>query len=763
MAKFRSIRNSFLGGEVSPTAFGRTDLPQYGHACEKLQNMIPLLSGGAYRRPGSFWEIGAAASGEYAPGLIPFVVSKDEAYAVWIGHGSPNTPFISVLRPTSNIAKSTGTVVTNGSSHPWLPATANNGNGSYDEWQQVQYAQSVDTMVLVHPNRQPQVLLRRAIDDFLLISFYNYAAAFSSSAGSCIPFLKQNITAATIAYNGAGGLTPGSAGTLVASVDTFFPGHVGAYYKVNHAGTYGVMLVTGYTDSKHVSVIVLETVGSTAATALWWESAWSDYRGWPRSVCFFQDRLGFGGNANNRDSIWFSQTSNYFQMSIPDIQDPNVSGDPTGSQPFTAALNSQQLNEIQWLSPGPTLFVGTLGDEWLIDRQTDTAGFGADNASALRQTSYGSTYLPAVRFGNEVLFPLASGFEVRSLVFNQLQNAYIAEPVQLYYDEYPQHDLSANINRQYRSIAWDETRKTLWCVDTRGNLFGMTRDRNLQINAWHSHRMGGYDNTHFNTPTGTGGDASIDPAYFNCAGSVISAMVLPNPIIGMNDIWLVAQRYINGAFSYNIERIIGGIMPFESAFSALNLNISGNYEVDACAYGKNLYPDPESDVFQGTLTHLEGQTVVGVAQSANGLFKVTATGVVSSGAVTLAIEPPDYEEMDYYVSFGLPYRSIVKPLRIDTGSVIGTAQGANKRVHEAFVRFYRTISANVGRDDIHFETIIFRDSTQPMKFSPELYTGDKRVKLASDLDRDGYIYIFHDSPFPFAVMAVILEGMSYDG
>jgi hypothetical protein len=56
VAKFRFQKSSLLAGEISPTAFGRTDLPQYQAACKTLRNMIPRLSGGAYRRPGTFFE-----------------------------------------------------------------------------------------------------------------------------------------------------------------------------------------------------------------------------------------------------------------------------------------------------------------------------------------------------------------------------------------------------------------------------------------------------------------------------------------------------------------------------------------------------------------------------------------------------------------------------------------------------------------------------------------------------------------------------------
>ena len=49
-----SITN-FSAGEFSPTLFGRTDLSKYYSACEKLENMITLPHGPAFRRPGTYF------------------------------------------------------------------------------------------------------------------------------------------------------------------------------------------------------------------------------------------------------------------------------------------------------------------------------------------------------------------------------------------------------------------------------------------------------------------------------------------------------------------------------------------------------------------------------------------------------------------------------------------------------------------------------------------------------------------------------------
>lgn len=57
----------------------------------------------------------------------------------------------------------------------------------------------------------------------------------------------------------------------------------------------GIVRVIGYGSTKVVAVQVVTRLESTNATIRWAEGSWSDYRGWPASVCFFQGRCCFAG------------------------------------------------------------------------------------------------------------------------------------------------------------------------------------------------------------------------------------------------------------------------------------------------------------------------------------------------------------------------------------------------------------------------------------------------------------------------------------
>src|SRR5690606_19086926 len=110
------------------------------------------------------------------------------------------------------------------------------------------------------------------------------------------------------------------------------------------------------------------TLAGTGAESDWAEAAWSDYRGWPRSIIYFQQRLIFGGNSHEKEKIWGTAVGNIRLLQQDD--EPDVYNVDTkiyaqyNSGPFGFTLSySQQINQIQWLSVFKNLVMGTLGDE----------------------------------------------------------------------------------------------------------------------------------------------------------------------------------------------------------------------------------------------------------------------------------------------------------------------------------------------------------------------------------------------------------------
>lgn len=786
MAKFRSIKNSFSAGEISSSASARTDLPQYAHSCKLMKNFIPMLSGGAYRRPGTLFEARINGRTDYAPRLIPFTVSKTENYMLAFGAIAGGATYVNSYRTTSNVAQSTQAVVTG--THPYGYSVFLSGILE-DEITYVKYAQSVDVMHLVHPSYKPQKVTRTATDTFTIADFDS--GLTGTSFRDAYPYRPLNTTATTLTPSLT---TVGTGRTITASAALFTDNSwIGKVFKVldTDGATVGCFKITAWTSTTVVTVQIFVALGSTDARTTWWEASWSNQRGWPRTVGYYQQRRFFAGNNSEPDSIWFSQTNNYDKMSDTFILDitktppvpltgaGSVIADgrsyPVGSNPFQIQLSSQQLNTINWANPGKALLLGTSGDEFSIDIGPANSGFSCQNYVATPMSHYGSAYLDSVRVGSEVFMALQSQDEVRSYVYNYVDSSYSADPIQLLHDNHPAEDRSIYFggSRRYKTFSWDQSRSTLWCVDTRGNLFGATRDRKMNATMWHSHELGGFDANKFGVTVTFGTGTYQDSAHYNCAGSVISMALIPNPTIGINDIWLVVKRVAPTGIPYwDIERMIGKGPGYDTVIAQTGTDVTplkpvtyidGCYGVDSATLAATDYPtSPVTELFGSLSASLEGLIPTVTFYNTQGLFEMTGT-VVTAGASSLVHPlPANFETETGTVVFGIPFTATIIPSRPDAGSQIGTSQAAIKKVHKITVRLSKTMQLKVGSSTTNFESIIFRDGSTPMGQSADLFSGDKLLQLASDYDRDAYVYLINDSPLPCCIVGIIYEGDTYD-
>jgi hypothetical protein len=898
MAKFRVLKNSLLGGQISRDAVGRTDLPQYAHACELLQNMVPLLSGGAYRRPGSLFQdylpanvgtpspdLDYAESQSSPPRLFPFIVNNQTAYALLIGTmrfsilqsgggnplGLPGGAYIKAYRATGNGAGELSSFLNYGilpyrckSNAPAVTATdqaiytrqggpgavANTGNNlvpaaildvadssqTFDDdiWG-VQYCQANDVMFLTHPDYQPQTIYISG--GAIHAEPYDYSLTGLALCQSR-PYLNQNTTTATMKVTGI----IGNQGTLTCSTPFFNPLHgprlglegpgsltEGAFFAL--AVAEGQDMTGNNTDSGILFCRVLSVTSSTAAqvqfdngvpsryssgttTTAWWESAWSNYRGWPKACAIYQQRLCFAATTHQPNALWFTATTaygvttsaiaasckfsalgdgpnqnlktgatgtladgstystphNWVYYPVDDSQGDGQSTGPLGTQPFRISLATTSLDAIQYLSADQQLFIGTAIQEWIA--APANGSFDVANSVCTIQSHYGSDNIQALRIGYELMFVHQKKNEIKAYQYNYFDQSFFGEPVQLFFDEYPLDEEGSQnpyVGRQkYRQLDWDASRSTLWCVDTAGNLFGITRDRKLQISTWHTHQLGGFNAAHGQnqniTDNLSAGNWYTDSANYLCDGSVVSTCTTPNPLSGMRDIWIVVKRSFGTTNQtiWSVERIIGGNTVRRSAYSTV---APGNAQ-------EPLYVDcasfiADNGLYTGSVgAQLAGQAPVGTYYSSTwGMFPIASVApVASDGSLQLQPNlPADYGSANpHTIIMGLPYSSIVQPVRIDPPSPIGTSQGAIKRPSKAYVRVYKTLYFKMGAPPPGtLETVRFKQPAQ-IGQSSEIYTGDKEVFLPANFDRAGYVYLLQDQPLPFTLVSLSIEGMEYE-
>lgn len=110
-------QNSFAGGELSPSLYGRQDLKQYVEGLRTLRNFVVTPRGSAANRPGTVFCGACKATGDTNPiRLVPFVLDDADTYLLEVGH-----QYIRFWKNGTNLAfeinagnKPAGTVLYNG-------------------------------------------------------------------------------------------------------------------------------------------------------------------------------------------------------------------------------------------------------------------------------------------------------------------------------------------------------------------------------------------------------------------------------------------------------------------------------------------------------------------------------------------------------------------------------------------------------------------------------------------------------------------------
>ena len=144
------------------------------------------------------------------------------------------------------------------------------------------------------------------------------------------------------------------------------------------------------------------------------------------------------------------------------------------------------------------------------------------------------------------------------------------------------------------------------------------------------------------------------------------------------------------------------------------------------------------------LHHLEGQTITCLV---NGATHPDAT--VSSGAITL-------DRYAVKAHIGLNYTSTLETLRMDTAVGTGqeTVQGMPKRIHNIFVRLYKTIGLLVGSSTSNIDRVPFRSSADEMSSAVDLFNGDKEIEFRGGFSTNGNIVVQQNQPLPMTILSI---------
>lgn len=228
----------------------------------------------------------------------------------------------------------------------------------------------------------------------------------------------------------------------------------------------GVIKITSCTSPTTVTATTIHALGGTTATKYWAEGAWSDKRGYPRTTTFFQDRLFFGGNNYDPQTIWGSKTGDYYNMKAGAEDDDALK--------FT--ISSRQINSIQWLIGKGKLLIGTSGAEWTMSGSTDEP-ITPSNVKAEQQSIYGSASLQANLANESVLFFQRGARKMRELAYNWELDSYVAPDMTILAKEVTGDGITDSSFQQIPD-------SILWCIRDDGEIATFSYERKEMITSW---------------------------------------------------------------------------------------------------------------------------------------------------------------------------------------------------------------------------------------------------------------------------------------
>lgn len=721
-------QRSFASGELSPLLHARSDLEQYQAGLARCRDMIVLPQGGATRRPGTL-HTGYAKTATVR--LEDLVFNRTQSYAIELG--------ALYARVWSN----GGQVLSGGLPVEVVtPYTA-------DDLAELWPLGAGDRLYLLHGGHPPAAVRRLGPATFdywpiplkggpfrdanedetkTLQASAATGAGVILTAGGHTPFLAGHVGAlwrleqpdlsSIPKWAGNASVAPGdlvwsfgacyectSGGTTVNAPDhdegaqPDAPGAGAVVWEYRHDGA-GIVQVTGFTDTSHVTVTVLRELPAelvAAPTWKWSEGAWSGVRGYPAVGIFQEQRFVLFGGPSQPGAIWMSRTARFDDFEAGDLDDDAVA--------YTIA--ARQQHPIVWAAAGANMAIGTEGGEWAVGASSTREPITPTNIVITPGTNEGGAPIVPVTVNGAHLFVTSDRERLHELAYD-FQSDGLRAP-----------DLSALSEHLalpgIRKLVWQARPfRLLWLLLEDGGLAGVTYRRDEQMVAWSSHPAFGPDGT----------------------GLVVDGCCIPAPDGRRDELWLAVSRTVDGTTSTRIERLAP---PWRGRRDA---DLADAVYLDAAL----TYEGAPAAVFSG-LDHLEGETVGVLGEGAR-----LPDQVVTGGEITL---PRSVTK----AVIGKRYTSSLRTLPIDEGAPDGVARGRLRRIDRVAASLFECFGGEIVRPAIPGkfaeEVELIAPSGGQDWNAVTLYTGDRMLPFPGGWDRVGEVELRWDGPGPATVRAIV--------
>lgn len=605
----------------------------------------------------------------------------------------------------------------------------------------IQYAQYGSTMILTCDEGNIPPIGLRIGTTFSLTHLYSskkctsltdgivpsyYTDKFFGNFFSALRKSYKDINSTDITVNTTTAIATGASGTMISSQPLFYSGMEQSFIKVTVSTSTYIVRINSITDSQTVNVTCFVGATVTTTSKLWEFQAWNDYWGHPRTVALHEQRLVFGGNTEQPDTLWFSQSGNIFffmqkrlaQDSSADTSGLNYFGAITASDPFSLAIASDRINKLNFLASSRSLYAGTAGAENVI---SSSAGLSASNFQIKPESTVGSSYVQPLRVDNTVIYVSRDGRQLRQIMYNDKASGIASKDLTLQFKDiqenlinYPKkttiNQMTYSASRNMAFLLLEDPSKTEYvivavAIDSISDVLGASKNQ-----------LAG-------------------------SGNLVKSIVcLPNADTFNDNLVMAVKR----GTSFTVEE-------WHDDFDLTDITDYEGNSITSKAFAP-VYVDCGYVTSVGSTTSISHPVLksVNVDVLANGVL-YEDVALDSSGNGTISSAATDF-------IIGLPYTSRLKLLPLNEGAVGGSAGIIQKKRVDMFWVKYRNSK--------HFKYgasangTLYDGEIEPSLNTTTLYSGIKSKNINHSTDYEANITIETDKPYPLQILQVGYRGVT---
>ena len=663
----------------------------------------------------------------------------------------------------------------------------------------IKYAQTADNLYLVHPSYAAYKLTRSGHTSWSL----------SEVRWEDGPYRDQNITATTLTpAAGTGNGIVFTASTTIGINNNlgFSTSDVGRAIRFRNASTewlWGIIVSSSTTTTTTPQVDILRTSTSTAASTQWRLGAFSSTQGWPANVGFFEQRSVLARTNDPPQSFWMSQSGEIENQRPDSLSTGVVVVEDDDALDFTIA--SEEVNAINWISPGTILAVGTQGGEFVVN--ADGAFVKPSDINVRRHTVRKCANVTPVRVDHAVLFAQLGSRKINEFAFRFEVDGFVAPDLTLLAD----HVLKTRVvEMAYQA----EPDSLLWAVREDGQVATMTYRRDQDVVGWGRQVFGGAFQggiavcESIVTIPGTDGsgqtenseerdevwvivkrtidgstkryvefvekpfegvrreDYTSDAAYDNAqvreqrhsyyADSLLTRdtkLTITGATAATPVVVTSAAHGLANADLVRIDDVVGMTQINYTVFKVAN-QAANTFELTNRDTGANIDGSAYTAYISGGIARLLSTSVTGLTHLVGQSVRVNADGadhpaqtVTAAGAITL-----DYAAA--VVQVGLAYTSTYKSLRLSAQTPFGSGVGKTKRLGPLTLVFLDAVAPQIGPDVDTLKQANFRESADLMNMPTPAFTGDYRYDFDGDWSSDPRVVVRSSAPLPMTLLGL---------